>query len=63
MKTPHTHYKRGTPLRVILRCGKHLYDHFEEHGSDHITLRRHGRLELKIVKAVTIWKGGIAQNA
>jgi len=59
MRTPHTHFKRGTPLRIILRSGQHLYDHYEDHGSGYMTLRKHGKLYLRSVKAVTIWKGRV----
>lgn len=59
MKTPHTHYKRGTPVRIILRDGQHIYDHYEDHGSGLIVLRNHGKLQLKSVKAITIWKRGV----
>ncbi|MGB8477761.1 MAG: hypothetical protein WCE63_02835 [Acidobacteriaceae bacterium] len=58
MRTPHTHFKRGTPLRIILRDGQQIYDRYEGHGSGHIILREHGKLQLGLVKAVTIWKGG-----
>jgi len=57
LRTPHTHYKRGTPLRIILRDGQHIYDQYESHGSGHIVLRERGKIQLKSVKAVTIWKG------
>jgi hypothetical protein len=57
LRTPHTHYKRGTPLRIILRDGQHIYDQYESHGSGHIILRERGKIQLKSVKAVTIWKG------
>ncbi len=60
MKTPHTHFKRGTPLRIILRDGTHIYDRYEDHGSGHILLREYGKLQLRLVQAVTIWKGGPA---
>jgi hypothetical protein len=59
VKTPHTHFMRGTPLRITLRSGERLYDHYEDHGSGYMTLRKHGKLHLKVVKAVTIWKGGV----
>ncbi len=59
MKTPHTHFERGTQLRVILRNGEYLYGRYEDHGSGHMILRRHGKLHLKFVKSVTIWKGRI----
>jgi hypothetical protein len=58
LKTPHTHFKRGTPLRIILRDGQQIYDRYDEHGSGHIILREYGKLHLRLVKAVTIWKGG-----
>jgi hypothetical protein len=57
LRTPHTHFKRGTPLRIILRDGRKIYDQFEGHGSGHIVLREYGKLQLRSVKAVTIWKG------
>ena len=57
LRTPHTHFDRGTPLRVILRDGRILYDHYEDHGSGHIKLRKSGKLQLRLVKSVTIWKG------
>jgi hypothetical protein len=60
LRTPHTHFKQGTPLRLILRDGRRLYDRYEGHGSGHIVLREHGKLPLNLVKAVTIWKGGKA---
>ncbi len=61
MRTPHTHFKRGTPLRVILRSGQHVYDHYEDHGSGYMILRKHGKLQLRFVKAVTIWKRGVTE--
>jgi hypothetical protein len=60
VRTPHTHFKRGTPLRIILRDGRRIYDHYADHGSGHIVLREYGKLQLKWVQAVTIWKGGIS---
>ena len=63
MKTPHTHFERGTRLRVILRNGEYLYDWYEDHGSGYMILRKYGKLQLKIVRAVTIWKGRIAEIA
>jgi hypothetical protein len=62
MKTPHTHFKRGTPLRVILRGGQHVYDQYEDHGSGYMILRKRGRLQLRSVKSVTIWKGGVSES-
>ncbi len=59
LRTPHTHFKRGTPLRIILRDGRHIYDQFEDHGSGLIVLRNYGKIQLKLVKAITIWKRGI----
>lgn len=59
LKTPHTHFRRGTPLRIILRDGKHIYDRYEDHGSGHILLRDYGKLQLRFVQAITIWKGGL----
>jgi hypothetical protein len=47
VRTPHTHFKRGTPLRIILRDGGCIYDRYEDHGSGHILLRKSGKLELK----------------
>jgi len=60
LKTPHTHFKRGTPLRIILRNGQHVYDQYEDHGSGMIVLRKHGKIQLKMVKAITIWKRGVS---
>ncbi len=65
MRTPHTHFRRATPLRIILRDGQRIYDRYGDHGSGYMVLREYGRLELKVVKAVTIWKGGpleVAEN-
>ena len=62
MRTPHTHFKRGTPLHIILRSGDRLYDHYEDHGSGYMALRKYGKLYLRSVKAVTIWKGGPLQS-
>ncbi len=57
LKTPHTHFKRGTSLRIIFRDGRKICDEYEDRGSGLIVLRSHGKLQLKSVKAVTIWKG------
>jgi len=62
MRTPHTHFKQGTPLRIILRDGQRIYDRYEEHGSGCIVLREYGKLQLRLVKAVTIWKGRVNPN-
>ena len=62
LKTPHIHFKRGTPLRIILRDGQHIYDQYEDHGSGLIILRNRGKLLLKSVKAITIWKRGLTPS-
>lgn len=59
LRTPHTHFERGTPLRIILRDGRTLYDHYEDHGSGHMRLRKAGKLQLRLVKSVTVWKGKV----
>jgi len=63
VKTPHTHFERGTQLRVILRKGEWLYDRYEDHGSGYMILRKYGKLHLRFVRAVTIWKGHITEIA
>lgn len=59
LRTPHTHFERGTPLRIILRDGQILYDRFEDHGSGHMRLRESGKLQLNRIKSVTVWKGKV----
>jgi hypothetical protein len=43
-----------------LRNGQHIYDQYEDHGSGLIVLRKYGKLQLKTVKAITIWKQGVS---
>ncbi|WP_430230516.1 hypothetical protein [Paraburkholderia tropica] len=56
MKTPHTSAQRGTRVRVVLRDGSVIVDHFVERTGKFIVLRG-SRLRGGEVKAFSIYRG------
>ena len=53
MRTPHTHYRKGAHVFVILRDGRKLDDIFEYHYSGGVYLRKAGNVPLKLVRSMS----------
>lgn len=62
MKTPHTHYPKGSHVHVTLRDGSKIDDIFEDHLSGVIVLRKYGRVRLRNVRAMSFRKLRDAAN-
>ncbi|HOX40783.1 MAG TPA: hypothetical protein PK263_01150 [bacterium] len=50
----HTHYKRGTPLYIILKNGGIIEGKFHDHGSGHIVLEGGQKVEISEIRSVSI---------
>lgn len=50
----HTHYKRGTPLYIIMKSGETIEGKFFDHGSGNITLADGKKIDLGDVRSVSI---------
>ena len=53
MRTPHTHYRKGAHVFLILRDGQKLDDIFEYHFSGGVYLRNAGPVPLKMVRSMS----------
>jgi hypothetical protein len=51
-RTPHTHYRKGAHVFVILRDGTRYEDVFEDHKSGCVILRTHGRVALHTISSI-----------
>lgn len=61
MRTPHTHYPKGTRIRVVLRNGTEIVDKFEDAKSGVMILRAHGRIPKKDIRSTGIYKADAPQ--
>lgn len=52
----HTHFKSGQRVRVKLRNGDVLDDHFFERHSRYVVLKRYGRIRTSELQSMTIWR-------
>lgn len=56
MRLPHTSCYRGKKVKVVLKNGQEIIDHFRERTDRWIVLRRSGRVMKSDVKAFFIIK-------
>jgi len=56
MRTPHSSYKKGTKLRIVLRNGYILEDTFIDKKSGALLLKSIPRISMKDIKTVGILK-------
>lgn len=56
MSGMHTHYKQGTPLRLVMRSGEIVEGKFKDHKSGAILLEDGQKIALDKIRAVSIRK-------
>lgn len=57
MKCPHTDFRKGQRLLILMRDGSSFVDQYIEKKSGVIVLKDLGRTKLKNVRAITIYRG------
>lgn len=53
MKTPHSHYRKGTHVFVITKSGESFEDIFEDHKGKFIRLLKFGNILMRNVRAMS----------
>jgi hypothetical protein len=53
MKTPHSHYRKGKRLFIILRDGTKLVDKFVERIAKGIMLEQNGVIPMSKIRSIT----------
>ena len=56
MRTPHSACRKGKRVKVVLRDGTALIDHFEDRTDRWIVLRKHGRVMKSDLRAFIVLK-------
>lgn len=56
-KACHTHFTMGKRLRVVMRDGNVIEDHFIERTSRHVVLRSSGRILVADIRSMSIARG------
>lgn len=62
MRTPHTACRKGKKVKIILRDGAQIIDHFEERTDRWVVLRKEGRIMKADIRAFMIFKGESAER-
>ncbi len=53
---PHTHFKKGSSLFVILKTGETFFDKFVEKKAKYIILREHGKIMKNKLRSISFAK-------
>jgi hypothetical protein len=56
MRTPHTAFKKGTTIRVVMRDGTVHIDKFIDKKSGVVVLKTHGRIPIEDIRVISIYK-------
>lgn len=55
--TAHTEFRKGVSVFVHMKDGKKFYDRYEEKKSSYVFLKDAGKVKIKDVRAISVFRG------
>lgn len=62
MRCPHTSFRQGKRLRIVLRSGEIFEDHFVERKGRFLILRERGRISFSDLRSAGVARGNVVKN-